>query len=81
MVTQKSEKNSQLPITQMLSSQHDALSISVWLERWLVESGKISTVAVMDCSRALLNAAVKSFTKFKSVNAYVDYLFFNFVKL
>ena len=55
----------------MLSSQHDALSISFWLERWIVEGAKIPKAIVCDFSRALLNAAVKAFTRCNDLNEYI----------
>ena len=75
VVVPKHENVPQLPVSQMLSSQHDALSIKQWLERWQFLGPKEPQIVVCDASKALLNAIVGAFTNFPTLADYIDDLF------
>ena len=52
VVVPKHENVLQLPVSQMLSSQHDALSIKQWLERWQFLGAKKATNSRMRCIKS-----------------------------
>lgn len=49
------------PVSQYLSSVHDARNIFLWLAEWIKSGAPIPKVSVMDCSSALLNASCLAF--------------------
>ena len=70
-----SDNTPSLPVCQMLSSQHDGLSIKSWLERWQMQGAKTPHIIVCDASKALLIAAVGAFTESRDIMKYIDELF------
>lgn len=55
----------------MLSQNHTASFIQFWLTNWLKIS-KSPDEVVIDDSKALISACVKTFTEYKTVNAYLS---------
>lgn len=59
----------------MLSESHDTDKISFFLTEQIRIAGCIPKEVVTDGSRALLNAVTRSYTRFRSIEEYADYLF------
>lgn len=56
----------------MLSEQHDNISISVWLKRWLRCNVKPPKVVISDQSLALMSGLTQAFTQFNSLESYLN---------
>lgn len=63
-----------VPVGQMLSSQQDSTTISMFLNRWLDDFSQPDEI-VTDDSSALQKSIVRSFTRFQSVKDYVEACF------
>lgn len=62
-------------VGQMISERQDTGAISFWLSDWVGNPGlPIPHEVVCDASKALLGAAVRSFTSFSTVSEYADAL-------
>jgi len=61
--------------TSMLSEQHDNISISLWLKRWLQCGLKPPKVSITDQSLALISATVQAFTQYDSLEKYLKVCF------
>lgn len=59
----------------MLSEQHDNVSISLWLKRWLRQDVKPPKVAVSDQSLPLMSRIVQAFTQYNSLEKYLEVCF------
>jgi hypothetical protein len=62
-------------VMSMLSEQHDTLSISTWLNRWLRCGVKSPKVVISDQSLALMSALTQTFTQYKSLEQYLKVCF------
>ncbi|CAI6374126.1 unnamed protein product [Macrosiphum euphorbiae] len=62
-------------VMSMLSEQHDNISISSWLRRWLRCGIDPPKIAICDQSLALMSAIVQAFTKYSSLEQYIDACF------
>jgi len=62
-------------VTSMLSEQHDNISISLWLKRWLQCGLKPPKVSITDQSLALMSANVQAFTQYDSFEKYLKNCF------
>jgi len=60
-------------VLSMLSEQHDNVSISLWLKRWL--DVKPPKVAVSDQSLPLMSGIVQAFTQYSSLEKYLEVCF------
>ena len=67
----------QLPLTQMLSSAHDTISISSWLMRWIQPGDRYPEVVVCDGSRAIFNALSLAFCGYQNIETYANSVFKN----
>lgn len=59
----------------MLSEQHDNLSISLWMKRWLRFNIPAPKVVISDQSLALMSAIVQSFTQYNTLEKYLNVCF------
>lgn len=67
-------KKASIPLCQMISENHDMISIRNWLSTWL--QGRTPPKEVItDDSSALIGAAVQSFTRFTSTQTYLEHAF------
>ncbi|KAG5861870.1 hypothetical protein JTB14_024752 [Gonioctena quinquepunctata] len=64
----------QFTVAHMLSEVSHTVALETWLKMWLRSGAPIPSQCVTDDSKALLNAAVRSFTIFPSVEDYADAL-------
>jgi len=62
-------------VLSMLSEQHDNVSISLWLKRWLKHDVKPPKVAVSDQSLPLMSGIVQAFTQYNSLEKYLEVCF------
>ena len=62
----------QFPVTQMLSERHDTVTIHMWLERWIQAGVALPKEVICDSSKAILNAVVRTFSVFKTIEEYAD---------
>ena len=58
-------------VSNMLSERHDTSAITYWLTSWRRFGADVPKVVVCDMSLALMAAAVKSFTRFNTLNEYL----------
>lgn len=72
--------NRSVTILSMLSEQHDNISITLWLKRWLRCNVKPPKVVVCDQSLALMSALVQAFTQYSSLDQYLEICFSLIVK-
>lgn len=63
------------PVFSMLSEIHNANFIGFWLKEFIRLGGSIPNEFVVDMSKALLNAAVNSFTSYLNLKSYIKVLF------
>lgn len=68
-------KGQSFTVTSMLSEQHDNISISLWLKRWLQCGLKPPKVSITDQSLALMSATVQAFTQYNSLEKYLNICF------
>jgi len=69
-------KNKSFTALSMLSEQHDNISTSLWLKRWLRSTTVIPPkVVISDQSLALMSALVQSFTQYNSLEQYLNICF------
>lgn len=69
-------KNQSFTALSMLSEQHDNVSISLWLKRWLRSTTVTPPkVVISDQSLALMSALVQSFTQYNSLEKYLNICF------
>lgn len=59
------------PVAQMITQSHSMDSIESWLKDWLNNNQQPGEI-ITDESSALMGAAVKVFTQFRSINEYLD---------
>lgn len=65
--------NTQISVYQMLSEKHDALSIESWLRYWVNTLGAPRpNEVVSDDGKALLIAAINSYTRQRTIREYVN---------
>jgi len=67
-----SVKSGLFPVTQMLSERHNTNAIHYWLMKWIRSGAPRSREVVCDFSRALLTAAIRSFTNYSTLEEYAD---------
>lgn len=67
--------NQSFTVMSMLSEQHDNISISSWLKRWLRCGIDPPKIAICDQSLTLMSAIVQAFTKYSSLDQYIDACF------
>uniref|UniRef100_A0A2S2NH91 NOF-FB transposable element protein n=1 Tax=Schizaphis graminum TaxID=13262 RepID=A0A2S2NH91_SCHGA len=67
--------NQSFTVMSMLSEQHDNISISSWLRRWLRCGIEPPKIAICDQSLALMSAIVQAFTKYPSLEQYLNACF------
>lgn len=67
-----SEKSSIFPVAQMISEKHHTNIIQYWLVEWIRSGAPRPREVVCDYSRALLTAAVRSFTNYFTLDEYAD---------
>jgi len=67
--------NQSFTVMSMLSEQHDNISISSWLKRWLRCGINPPKIAICDQSLALMSVIVQAFTKYPSLEQYLDACF------
>jgi len=67
--------NQSFTVMSMLSEQHDNISISSWLRRWLRCGIDAPKIAICDQLLALMSAIVQAFTKYPSLEQYLDACF------
>lgn len=65
-------KDQNFSVLSMLSEQHDSISISVWLKRWIQCGVKPPKVSITDQSLALMSATVQAFTQYESLEKYLQ---------
>jgi len=65
----------QVPVTQMVSEQHDTLTIFYWLAQWLKDGVPISQGTTCDYSKALLGAICRAFYNGITLYDYVEKCF------
>lgn len=70
----KNKNGMSIPVGQMLSSEQDSTTISMFLNKWL-DDFSIPNEVVCDDSAALHKAVVRSFTRFRSVDDYLNACF------
>src|SRR5277367_5348749 len=70
-------QSAQISVVQMLSEKHNSNAIHFWLAEWLQSGAPCPKEVVCDSSTALLNAIIRSFTKFHNVQDYVECSFLN----
>lgn len=69
-------KNKSFTVLSMLSEQHDNVSISLWLKRWLRSTTVTPPkVVISDQSLALMSALVQSFTQYNTLEKYLNICF------
>jgi len=59
----------------MLSEQHDTISISTWLKKWMRCGVKAPKVVICDQSLALMSALVQAFTEYQTLEKYLEVCF------
>lgn len=62
-------------VLSMLSEQHDNVSISLWLKRWIRHDVKVPQIAVSDQSLPLMSGIVQAFTQYDSLEKYLEVCF------
>jgi len=62
-------------VLSMLSEQHDNLSITVWLKRWLRCNVKPPKIVICDQSLALMSGLIQAFTQYSSLDRYLEACF------
>lgn len=67
-----SETSGLFPVCQMLSESHHTNAIHYWLMEWIRSGAPCPREVVCDASRALLTAAVRSFTGYLYIEEYSD---------
>jgi len=67
--------NNNFTVMSMLSEQHDTISISTWLKRWMRCDVKAPKVVIYEQSLALMSALVKAFTEYQSLEKYLEVCF------
>jgi len=67
-----SKANGLFPVCQMLSESHHTNAIHYWLMEWIRSGASCPREVVCDASRALLTAAIRSFTRYRTINEYSD---------
>lgn len=55
-----------------MSERHNTNSIHYWLMEWIRSGAPRSREVVCDFSRALLTAAIRSFTNYSTLDEYAD---------
>ncbi|KAF0703037.1 Uncharacterized protein FWK35_00038829, partial [Aphis craccivora] len=65
----------QVPVTQMVSEQHDTLTIFYWLAQWLKDGVPIPQETTCDYSKALLGAISRAFCNGITLYDYVEKCF------
>jgi len=65
----------QVPVTQMVSEQHDTLTIFYWLAQWLKDGVPIPQETTCDYSKALLGAISRAFCNGITLNDYIEKCF------
>jgi len=69
-------KNKSFTVFSMLSEQHDNVSISLWLKRWLRSTTVTPPkVVISDQSLTLMSALIQSFTQYNSLEKYLNLCF------
>jgi len=67
--------NQSFTVMSVFSEQHDNISISSWLRRWLRCGIEPPKIAICDHSLALMFAIVQAFTKYPFLEQYLDAYF------
>lgn len=67
--------NRTFTVLSMLSEQHDNISISVWLKRWLRCNVKPPKVVISDQSVALMSGLIQGFTQYSFLESYLNVCF------
>lgn len=67
--------NNNFTVMSMLSEQHDTISISTWLKRWMRCDVKAPRVVICDQSLALMSSLVQAFTEYQSLEKYLEVCF------
>lgn len=67
--------NSNFTVMSMLSEQHDTISISTWLKRWMRCGVKAPKVVICDQSLALMSALVQAITEYQTLEKYLEVCF------
>lgn len=62
-------------VISLVSEQHDNVSISLWLKRWLQCGLKPPKVSITEQSLALMSATVQAFTQYDSLEKYLQICF------
>lgn len=62
-------------VLSMLSEQHDNVSISIWLKRWLRHDVKPPKITITDQSLPLMSGIVHDFTQYNSLEKYLEVCF------
>lgn len=75
LLVAKTAEGKSVPVGQFLSADQRSLTISYFLQSWLLVFKKPPKEIVIDDSAALLKSCVMSFTTFASVHEYVQHCF------
>lgn len=67
--------NTQYAVCNMLTEDQNAIAIYNWIANWLRDGAQIPNEVVTDMSLALMYACVLAFSKFKSLNDYINHCF------
>lgn len=65
-------ENNNFTVVSMLSEQHDTMSISTWLKRWIRCGVKAPKIVICDQSLALMSALVQAFTEYQTLEKYFE---------
>lgn len=68
-------QNQQFSVNQMLTEKHDSVHIANWLRNWKKLGAPPPKELVSDDGKALIIAAINSFTKFYTITEYVNACF------
>jgi len=68
-------ENKHFTVISMLSEQHDTISITTWLKRWMRCGVKAPKVVICDQSLDFMSALVQAFTEYLILEKYFEVCF------